>query len=129
MAKVDSSRLRRAQEAEAFFRSNLDSVHCVLTSLYKLSAKDAEDLKTYLSEWFGFFVFRSEIVHIPIDRLRLPLLIATCQVGCVGALCKLGENPCLDPKLKAILEEDPEGLARLIEEKLKLGLSPDAEFP
>ncbi len=129
MAKVDPSRLRRAQEAEVFFRSNLDSVHCILTSLYKLTAKDAEDLEAYLSEWYGFFVFRSEIVHIPIDRLRLPLLISTCGVGCVAALCKLGESPCLDPKLKAILEADPEKLAELIEHKLQLGLAPDAEFP
>lgn len=131
MAKVDPSRLHRAQEAEAFFRDNLGIVHCVLTSpsLYKLPGKDAEELEGYLSEWFGFFVLRYEIRRIPIDRLRLPLLISTCRVGCVAALCKLGENPCLDPKLKDILEADPEGLARLIEEKLRLGLRPDAVFP
>jgi hypothetical protein len=47
----------------------------------------------------------------------------------VGALCKLGENARLDPKLKEILEADPEAVARLIEEKLRLGLSADAVFP
>ena len=127
---LETQRSSRRFEARSFFVAHFDALHCILTSLYRVGVAEATQLEGYLSDWFEMFAARPGNIQMPVTSLRVPLLIATCRVGCLSALSRQEEEPAQDERFKEFLRIDPEIVAQAVEEKLRLGLRPDSDlFP